>query len=81
MGEGIWEKTSAMSQLKNDLEGFRIMWDHLGSFGSSWLHLGFIWKHLGSHRAICDHLGSYVSISAQVGSPGIILVHVVSSPG
>ena len=64
MAECMWEKTSAMSQSKNDFEGFWIMWDH---FGIIWLCLWSIWKHLGACRVICDHLGSYASISAHLG--------------
>ena len=46
MGEGTWEKASAMSQLKMIWKDFGIC-DHLGSFGAIWIRLAFIWKHLG----------------------------------
>ena len=62
-----------MSQLQNDLEGFRIMrnhWDHLESIGllvhleASVIMGGHSSAHLGSSGIILDHLGTHV------GSPG-----------
>ena len=73
--KGIWEKTSVMSELKNDLGRFRITWHHPVSFGIIWIRLGLLWKHLGSCMVICDRLGSCVFI----GSPGIAWDHPGSS--
>ena len=79
-GRGYLGEDICDEPFEKKLEGFRIMWDHLGWFGIIPIHVGRIWKHLRSCGVICDHLGPYVCISAHLGSSGFILDHLGSFP-